>query len=448
MSPKLYFVGDLHLGRRPGRLPRVVEEHGCSPAELGPAAAWRATWEQAVRDRADALVLAGDVVESIEDRIEAFSHLERGVRALTEAGVRVFGVAGNHDGLVLPALADRLPDFTLLGRGGRWQVVQLQGRDGAPFRLIGWSFPQQHVTANPLDGFPAQVEGEGPLLGVLHADVDGGSSPYAPVPRAALEAAPVDAWFLGHVHAPDPLAGPRPVGYLGSLVGLDPGEPGLHGPWRVSFDGAGGVQPEQLALAPLRWEQRELPLPELAAAEDAVDALSEHLFRAFEDLHGELRPGLGATRAVGCRFTLTGETGHHRQVAEFARAERVRDFSREFDGVRYFVDKLVDGSRPAVDLERLAEGRDPVALLARRLLVLERGGEEADALVAEATERLGAIGDRALPWGGLEREQRQVDVHAHLLRAGRRALDELIAQRASREQTPNTAPAAAEEVTR
>ncbi|MBC8329765.1 MAG: metallophosphoesterase [Planctomycetes bacterium] len=440
MGAKLLFVGDIHLGRRPGGLPTVVEEHGCRAADLGPAAAWRSTWEQAIADRVDAVVLAGDVVESREDRIEAYSHLERGVRALAAAGIAVYGVAGNHDGLVLPALADHLPEFRLLGRGGAWEQVACQAADGAPYRLLGWSFPQQHVTANPLATLPEELTGEGPLIGVLHADVDGGSSPFAPVPRAELEAAPVAAWFLGHVHTPGELRAPRPVGSLGWLVGVDAGEPGPHGPWRVSLQADGRVVSEQLPLAPLRWERRELGLAGLdAAAGSVADALSERLHRAFEELHQDLRPSLGSARAVACRFTLVGATSAHRELADFVLSGRSRDFSREFDGVRYFIEKLIDGTRPAVDLKKLAAGRDPVALLARRLQALEEDGDEAELLIQRARARFDAIADKALPWGCLDQEQRAPDPRALLLRAGRRALDELLAQRG---EEPSAAAAA------
>jgi len=56
-------------------------------------------------------------------------------------------VAGNHDGVVLPRLADALPpradvvhSFRLLGRDGGWEVADLTDPDGALVtRVVGWS---------------------------------------------------------------------------------------------------------------------------------------------------------------------------------------------------------------------------------------------------------------------------------------------------------------------
>src|SRR5262245_1795132 len=126
MEAKLLCIGDMHLGRRPARLPADLE---VDASELGPAAAWKRCTAFAIAERVDAVLLAGDVVESANRFFEAFGVLERGVRELEAAGIRTIGVAGNHDVEVLPRLADEIAGFHLLGRGGRWESVEV-ARDG------------------------------------------------------------------------------------------------------------------------------------------------------------------------------------------------------------------------------------------------------------------------------------------------------------------------------
>ena len=113
---RLMCVGDIHLGRRPSRLSDRVDDLGIGIHELTPAAAWQTAVDWALANDIDAVALAGDVVERLEDRFEAYGHLERGVRRLVDAGISVVGVAGNHDVLALPRLADQLPEFKLIGR--------------------------------------------------------------------------------------------------------------------------------------------------------------------------------------------------------------------------------------------------------------------------------------------------------------------------------------------
>ncbi len=425
---KLLFVGDVHLGRRPGRVPA---EHALA---TGPRAAFKAVVEEAISRRVRAVVFLGDVVDSEDHFLEAYSALERGLRRLIEgAGVEVYAVAGNHDVRALPKLADEVPGFHLLGREGRWEEHVLDDADGNPAaRLVAWSFPRRRVDRSPLDAFPGiETRTDIPTIGLLHADLDAHTSTYAPVPRRDLEAVTaVDAWLLGHVHAPShaALTETRPVGYLGSLVGLRPTETGAHGPWELTLDGGTGFHLQQLAIAPLVWARIDVPVEDIEAADDLDVALAAAL-RDHATHHGA---ELGTARVVGCRLRLVGSSARHRELAARAARLDVRELRLERDGRHYFVDRLVDAARPALDLEGLARGEDPPGLLAGKLLALERGEPAGDGLVRKARERLRRLGERP-PWGILDAEPPTEEaVRVRLRRAGERALEELLVQRRER----------------
>jgi hypothetical protein len=424
MSANLLLVGDLHLGRRPARLPEGLGEWSLGADELTPAAAWQAVVERAIRDGVDALILAGDVVEADNARFEAFGRLEDGVRRLVHAGVRVCAVAGNHDVEALPRLADLIPDFELLGRGGSWEQLTLEGRAGPAVHLLGWSFPVPRFSSSPLESatLPPAPEDGLPRIGVMHCEVDS-RGPYAPVTRAELESAPVDGWFLGHVHAPSSLQEERPIGYLGSLIGLDPTETGPHGPWRLSIDG-GRVEVEQIPLAPLRWEELSVSVDALTSAGELLPALDA----AIRDLHAGMAPSHDGLKAVGCRVVLSGASKLHRELRSALRQGEPETLRRKLDDVLYFVDKIIDRSRPSLDLMRLAGEDHPPALLARRLLALEQGGDEAAELIGRARRELTRIVDEPY-WAHLERTELDDDqVRRLLLEAGLEALEELLKQ--------------------
>jgi exonuclease SbcD len=437
LSARLLFVGDMHLGRRPSRLPLDSGGYSIGAAELMPAAAWRACVELALRERVDAVALAGDVVDSSEDRFEAYPDLKAGVAALIEAGIPVYGVAGNHDVEALPRLAEQIPSFRLIGARGRWECVDVTTRSGTPVRLLGWSFPSARVRENPLDDLSHESQAGVATLGLLHCDLDGGQSVYAPTPRSALLAAPADAWLLGHIHKPHDLSSEsRPIGYLGSLMGLDPGEHGRRGPWLVEVDGPGAVHASQVPLAPLRWERVRVSVDGLEA--EAEDVLEEAFFACLrrglaevrDRLSAELDPasGLSALRAVGARLELVGRCrGHHRLRGLLTRREQ---WPREiWDGVHYFVEKIEDRAGPVLDLERLAAGDDPPALLARRVLLLQAGGEAAADLVERAAEEI-ARGLSAPRWQRVEASAATGDgLREVLLRAAFSRLEGLLSQR-------------------
>jgi DNA repair protein SbcD/Mre11 len=422
MAMKVLAVGDMHLGRRPSRLPPALADRA---VELGPAGAWRRVVEHAIAEQVDVVALAGDVVERENDFYEAYRELEKGVAELARAGVYVLGVAGNHDVQVLPRLADQIEDFDLLGRGGAWESVTIEA-GGEALTLWGWSFPQRQVTRSPLDGHRF-ARAEGLNLGLLHCDRDQPGSPYAPVMSRELAAAGLDGWLLGHIHAPDALAAPSPSGYLGSVTGMDPGEPGARGPWLLTIERGRIREVTQHVLAPLRWEPVELDLTGIARPEEVQDRLLERL-RALDETLGCLaRP----PQAMGIRLRLTGRT-RHGEAVEAALGKDTRDeVPVGGSDCHYFVERVVAASRPEIPLADLAARGDPLGLLARRLQSLDAPGDDPEraALIAAARRRLEARA-KETRWQGLDGgPMDDAAVADWLRRAAMRLLERMLAQR-------------------
>jgi DNA repair protein SbcD/Mre11 len=420
---KLLCIADIHLGRQASRVPApVLERFGAR--ELGPAGAWARAVEFAVAQAVDAVLLAGDVVEQEDDFHEAYPDLRRGVERLADAGIRVLGVTGNHDVKVLPRLTAAVPAFELLGAGGSWQAEVIEGGDGSRVRVLGWSFPEPKVRTSPLAaGLPERDAL--PTIGLLHCDRDQLGSHYAPVRSAELRAAPVDAWLLGHIHKPDDLSAARPSGYLGSLTGMDPGESGAHGPWLLEVAGNGHITMAQVPLAPMRWTELEVPVDGLETAENVHRLIAE----AIEACHAELGAAAQRPDAVGCRLHFTGRSDLRAAIERSLHADDPRTGVHERDGIVYFVHDWRLDVLPAIDLAAAAEGTDPVALLARRLIVLR--GEDADArqaLIAQARERMIAL-PRQRPYNALGTEPPDDErIAATLEAAATRALDALLQQ--------------------
>ncbi len=135
MKSEILCIGDIHLGRRSGKLPLEMADYEIDPAALTPTATWRAACRWAVENDVDAVLLAGDVVENAQDRFEAYGHLKWGVEKLLAAGIPVFAVAGNHDYDALPRLADQIPDFHLIGRDSRWEVLEEELKNGSRIKI-------------------------------------------------------------------------------------------------------------------------------------------------------------------------------------------------------------------------------------------------------------------------------------------------------------------------
>ena len=332
----------------------------------------------AVQQAVDVVVLTGDVVDEQNKRYEALGPIQRGLRRLEEAGIPVVAVAGNHDFDALPRLAGMLEaeHFHLLGRGGEWSTTTVTPEGRSPVQFVGWSFREAHAQDSPVESFPEEhLRDDGPTVGVLHADLNAPESVYAPVSLDALRQCPVSAWLLGHIHAPS-LRDDRspPVLYPGSLQPLDPSETGPHGPWRVEVAPDRDGTATQLPRATLRYEHLNVSvdaMDEEGAVEAAVtDAMRNRLRTAREE-------GPTPQRLV-CRLTLTGRTSAHRAVCDLAETwpGKLEVPVAESTAV---VEAATARTRPALDLERIAEGTDPPAVLAQLLLAVRDGEEDENA---------------------------------------------------------------------
>ena len=433
---RILAIGDVHLGTACSGLPEGFSEWGFDERDFTPAAALRKAVDFALEKQVDAVLFAGDVVESANARFEAMVPLERSVNNLVRSGIQVIAVAGNHDVEALPRLAGLIDGFTLLGEGGYWESIDLAKDGNCYAQVIGWSFPEKRVRQSPValllsEPFPSPSIPV-PRIGLLHADLGASGGHYAPIRQAELEDTGYDAWLLGHIHKPslkESLASGynRPSGYLGSLVGLDPSETGPHGPWLLTVSRDGGIAIEQIPLAPLRWEHIEVSVDGIVDAEDVPERLLHEARKRLQTL-SEAGP---VPQALGLRVQLTGLSDAYDDICGRIKGSEWNSMSRPVDDTVVFVNRIVDSMELKLNLEKLAAGDDPAALLAKRLLWLCNDNEQSRQLLSEARERLGGIAGQDI-WDPVQDHRNAIDPLSEdalrdiLFRAGKAALAEML----------------------
>lgn len=423
MSIRILCTGDVHLGRRPSRVPESIDAHA-----LGPTTVWNCFVRSAIELKVHVVVLTGDVVDESNRFYEAFSVLQSGVQQLVKAGITIYAVSGNHDWDVLPRLANRIPEFHLLGRGGQWEETVLPSEDLPAVRFLGWSFPARHVSTNPLAGLARPTRGM-VTVGLLHCDCGAAGSSYGPVALADLTGRSADAWLLGHIHKPGVLSESLPlILYPGSPQGLDPSERGPHGAWLITIEPGRPPKAELLPLAALRWEQIDVPLEGVRDE----DSLARTVIEAMRARHNEIRGEIGYSKAVGCRLCLRGRTAIHRRLPSIS-PDIQADLKPPFDEVEYFIEKIEDLSRPDLALEDIAGSSDPAGLLAKRLLLLDRKTPEEPylELIRAARRAIQEQRSRSV-FGSLPDSTEQPgdeEVRGMFMKVGLNMLDHLLAQK-------------------
>jgi DNA repair exonuclease SbcCD nuclease subunit len=449
---KILCCGDLHVGRRSSR---IAEEH--DGRAFSCAAALESAVERAVGERVDAVLFAGDVVDRDNRFFEAFGPLERSLARLAAAGIPAVAVAGNHDFDVLRRLARSAGESRLrvLGEGGRWERFALDTRSGRLY-VDGWSFPSEHVESSPLDHYSLSRPEDAPVVGLVHADPTDAESRYAPVSMARLREAPVSVWVVGHVHKPtwSETDGAAPVLVPGSVQALHPKEQGPHGPWLLEIDRAGGrVDARMLALSTVRYDEITIDLEGVEDTAGLEAAVMERLRAHRVAIEGDAASE--ELRYLCCTLRLFGRTRLHRRLASETR-RIVDELEIGSEGRVLRVDRVIVETRPPIDLDEIARGRDPAGILAQYLLTLESGGspagfgKEVDAeLGAETDELVEAVRDAAERAYRAKAYQEVSDdpepdaaaARTLLMEQGYRLLDALIAQKEPGESTARGEPA-------
>ena len=374
---RILCTADLHIGRVSSRLPPEAEAAECTAREV-----WSRIVDLALAEKVDLVAVAGDVIDASANYFEAFGPLEQGLRKLSDAGIETCFVAGNHDFEALPRFFGQFsnPRVHLLGRDGVWQRHTIE-RNNERLHVDGWSFHSAQHAGSPLLGYECKRDAV-PVLGLLHSDVEQTYSSYAPCTPDELHAAGPDVWLLGHIHRPREFPGGAKVAcYPGSPQALDPGEQGAHGIVLIEWPGSGAPTMSKRPLSTIRYE--EFPISIDGCEDESGVELALHA-----GLEKQLQVCLteaGPLRWLNCRVRLNGRTGMHSQLALHG-MPNIGQLRKSAQRVTALVQSLTVETRPMLDIEKLAIGCSPRALLAQLLLALDR--REEHPLLAKAQQRL------------------------------------------------------------
>lgn len=219
--------------------------------------------DTAIDEHADAVLVAGDLIDGGRLSFETERFLLAQVTRLNEAGIAFVYATGNHD----PADSGRRwsalrwpPNVSLIDSAVP-KTVAVRGGDG---RVVGLVTGAGHATSNETEDLSLRLRPDPdsplPQVAILHTHTSssgtaGRHKPYAPSQLGHLRRAGFHYWVLGHVHAREQLSAEPPVWYPGNLQGRNPAETGPKGGLLVDLGDPGRPVVEFREFAPVRWEK-------------------------------------------------------------------------------------------------------------------------------------------------------------------------------------------------
>jgi exonuclease SbcD len=311
------------------------------------------------------LLLAGDLYDGPERGLRAQFRLRDGLQSLSEAGIRVFIVHGNHDPVTegWSAIGAWPPLVHVFGHDAVTSVTV--ERHGVPLATVqGVSYAKREVTDNLALDYSRTGAG-GLEIGLLHCNVAGapdGHAAYSPCTLGDLRAAGLDYWALGHIHARTVMSG-VPFGdepfvvYPGNLQARSP-KPSEQGPKGATVVHVRSGRVSELEAVPcdvVRFEQLDVEIDGCESVSDLRACLSGVAVRAMANADG---------RSLVLRARLTGRSTVHAELARPGVLDALLAHLREectSDEPFIWWDRLVDGSESPLDLEQLRQAGDFVA---------------------------------------------------------------------------------------
>lgn len=369
VKARFLHAADLHLGSPLQSLGNLVDPDLHEKAKKLVNKAFQNLVDLAISERVDFVLLAGDIYDTADREPSAELRFYRGLRDLSEAGIKVFMAHGNHDPLSAEYLSgSKMPEHVHVFPSGQVSAHVVEMSNGAKVTIAGISYSSKSEPDNLVPLFKSAVGST--VIGVLHTNVGGNSQHgnYAPCSAADLEQSNVNYWALGHIH--DRQVHKTNNGYWaypGNLQGRStkPTECGPKGALIVEVEENGTIlEPKFFACDSLRFLTVDIDLSGVNSYQDVIPMVSDELEKLNAVSEGRLL--LVKLHFVGAT-SIFGELNSN---FEGLKGALLREGGNLLTGGA--VIKIKNTSRPAIDLVSERERETILGYLLRAL------DEEAD----------------------------------------------------------------------
>lgn len=230
-----------------------------------------------IREKADFLLLAGDLFDEDNRSLKAQLKLKREFEKLNRAGIAVYAIHGNHDHLGGEWLHVEWPENVRVFSHEKVECLPFYKQGKLAAHLYGYSYPERSVAANMTQHYIKQP-GAPFHIGLLHGSLEGGTEEhdvYSPFTIRELEAAGFDYWALGHIHKREVLPSDETVIiYPGNLQGRHRKETGMKGCYSVTLNEA-GASAEFAPLQDIMWEESAVNLEGIESIDQVMNLIRE-----------------------------------------------------------------------------------------------------------------------------------------------------------------------------
>ena len=327
---KFIHAADIHLD---SPLHKLDSYEGAPKDEIRQATrrAFKKLVNTAISTNVEFVLIAGDLYDGDWKDYNTGLYLVSQTTKLSDAGIRVYITAGNHDAASKITKKLRLPQNVHFFADDEAATFCM---DDLKVAVHGQSFAKPAIDKDLSVNYPPPLSGYF-NIGVLHTCASGhkGHEPYAPCSLGGLQTKGYDYWALGHVHQYEILLDDPLIVFSGCIQGRHIRETGPKGCVLVTVDDNGRPGSEFKPLDVIRWSIAEVDAGGAVSAYDVVDRIRRRLEESIHENEGI---------PLIVRVIVKGETPSHNELLTDIDhwCNEIRSAAIEAGGGRIWLEKI------------------------------------------------------------------------------------------------------------
>ncbi len=320
----------------------------------------------------DFILIAGDLYDGDWKDYNTGLFFAAQMGRLSEAGIRVFIVSGNHDAASQITKTMPLPDNVYVFSSRKPESVKLDNLDVV---IHGQSYVSRAVSDNLAVKY-LKRDADCFNIGLLHTSLTGreGHENYAPCSLDDLISKGYDYWALGHVHKREIVCEEPLIIFPGNIQGRHIRETSAKGATLVSVDDGGQIEIEECELDVLRWAICKLDIAEC----ETKEAMYEKVRAALER-----EQDLSSGKTLALRLQLEGSCPVHAELHAHVQqiTEEIRAIAASLGDL--WLEKVKFKTSQQKNMAEIVAADSPLFDLLQSLEKLDFGGDTLAALVPE-----------------------------------------------------------------
>jgi len=287
--------------------------------------------ELAIEEKVSFILLAGDLYDGDWKDYSTGIFLSRQMGRLSQHGIKVIAVAGNHDAANRMTRTLQSPANLTILSSKQPHTLML---DECGATIVGQSFSSQHIESNLAASFPPAKKGMF-TIGLLHTSLDGreGHALYAPCSLDDLRSKNYNYWALGHIHKQEVVSEDPWIVFPGCIQGRHIRETGEKGCVLVTVEDGVVTALEKHPLDVVRWFQCTIDLTNAGNMREALDRIRT----SFEELINSVED-----RILALRIRVSGFCPVSTEIASYPErfSQEVNALAAEIGGDEIWIERV------------------------------------------------------------------------------------------------------------